>query len=117
MKNKTALPRDFLNNGKIIIDPLEIANQFHKYFINVGPSLAKIFNGSSANFMNHLRGTYMNSMFLNEITVNEVAKEITKLNPKKGFGVDGLSPKVRLQKKPLLKPRKMAGGDLNAWRV
>ena len=85
--------------------------------VNVGPSLAKIFKGSSANFMNHLRGTYMNSMFLNEITVNEVAKEITKLNPKKGFGVDGLSPKVRLQKKPLLKPRKMAGGDLNAWRV
>ena len=117
MKNKTALPRDFLNNGKIIIDPLEIANQFHEYFINVGPSLAKIFNGSSANFMNHLRGTYMNSMFLNEITVNEVAKEITKLNPKKGFGVDGLSPKVRLQKKPLLKPRKMAGRDLKAWRV
>ena len=29
----------------------------------------------------------MNSMFLNEITTNKVAKEITKLNPKKGFGV------------------------------
>ena len=27
----------------------------------------------------------MNSMFLNEITINEVAKEITKLNPKKEF--------------------------------
>jgi len=26
-------------------------------------------------------------MFLNEITINEVAKEIAKLNPKKGFGV------------------------------
>ena len=33
-------------------------------------------------------------MFLNEITVNEVAKEMTKSNPKKGFGVNGLSPKV-----------------------
>ena len=29
----------------------------------------------------------MNSMFPNEITINEVAKEIAKLNPKKGFGV------------------------------
>ena len=29
----------------------------------------------------------MNSMFLNEITINEVAKERAKLNPKKGFGV------------------------------
>ena len=44
--------------------------------------------------MNHLRGTYMNSIILNEITINVVAKEIRKLNPKKGFGVDGLSPMV-----------------------
>ena len=29
----------------------------------------------------------MNSMFQNEITINEVANEIAKLNPKKGFGV------------------------------
>ena len=29
----------------------------------------------------------MNSMSPNEITINEVAKEIAKLNPKKGFGV------------------------------
>ena len=36
----------------------------------------------------------MNSMFLNEITINEVTKEMTKLNPEKGFGVDGLCPKV-----------------------
>ena len=93
-KYKTALPRDFLNNGKVISDPLEIAKQFNENFINVGPSLAKKVNGSSANFMNHLRGIYMNSMFLNEITINEIAKEITKLNPKKVFGVDGLSPKV-----------------------
>ena len=35
--------------------------------------------------MNHLRGTYMNSIIVNEITINEVAKEIRKLNPKKGF--------------------------------
>lgn len=37
--------------------------------------------------MNHLRGTYINSMFLNEMTINEVAKEIT-YNTKKGFGIE-----------------------------
>ena len=56
-------------------------------------SLAKKFNGSLANFMNHLRGTYINSMFLNEMTITEVAKEIT-YNTKKGFGIDRLSLKV-----------------------
>lgn len=35
----------------------------------------------------------MNSVFLNEMTINEVAKEITS-NPKKGFGIDRLSLKV-----------------------
>ena len=35
LKYKTALPRDFLNNGKVIRDPLQIANQFNEYFINV----------------------------------------------------------------------------------
>ena len=44
--------------------------------------------------MNHLRGTYINSMFLNEMTINEVAKEITYNNTEKGFGIDRLSPKV-----------------------
>ena len=43
--------------------------------------------------MNHLRGTYKNSMFLNEMTINEVAKEIS-YNTKKGFGIDRLSLKV-----------------------
>lgn len=43
--------------------------------------------------MNHLRGTYINSMFLNKMTINEVAKEIT-YNTKKGFGIDRLSLKV-----------------------
>lgn len=93
-KYKTALPQDFLNNGKAISDPLEIADQFNEYFINVGLSLTKKFNRSSANAMNHLRGTYVNnSMFLNEMTINEVAKEIT-YNTKKGFGIDRLSLKV-----------------------
>lgn len=35
----------------------------------------------------------MNLIILNDITINEVAKEI-KLNLKEGFGVDGLSPMV-----------------------
>ncbi len=43
--------------------------------------------------MGHLKGNYMTSMFLFDISINEVTNEITKLNPKKCFGVDG-SPKV-----------------------
>ena len=36
----------------------------------------------------------MNSMFLNEITINEAIKEIAKLNPKRFLAYEGLSPQV-----------------------
>lgn len=90
-KYKTALPQDFLNNGKAISDPLEIADQFNEYFINVGLSLAKKFNRSSANVMNHLRGTYINSMFLNEMTIlmRLQLKEITIIIQKKVLALTG----------------------------
>ena len=36
----------------------------------------------------------MNSMSPNEITINEVAKEIAKLNPKRVLAYEGLSPQM-----------------------
>ena len=41
-----------------------------------------------------MKGSFINSMFLNEITVDEVQKEIAKLNPMKSCGIDGINPKV-----------------------
>ena len=61
---------------------------------NVGPNLAKEFDKHSKRFLNHTKGSFINSMFLNEITVDEVQKEIAKLNPMKSCGVDGINPKV-----------------------
>lgn len=56
--------------------------------------LMNILCNCSTIFMRHLKGNYMNSMwFLNGISVNEVAHEITKFNLKKGFGIDGIRPK------------------------
>ena len=36
----------------------------------------------------------MNSKFLNEVTINEVAKERAKLNPKRVLAYEGLSPQM-----------------------
>ena len=66
--------------GMSCTDQFDIANHFNEYFVNVGPMLAKKFDNCSTNYMRHLRGNYMNSMFLNDISVNEVAREITNLN-------------------------------------
>ena len=41
-----------------------------------------------------MKGNFSNSMFLSEITVDEVQKEIAKLNPMKICGIDGINPKV-----------------------
>ena len=38
--NKRPLPSSFKSNGRIISDPVQIANDFCNYFTNVGPTLA-----------------------------------------------------------------------------
>jgi hypothetical protein len=42
-KVKKELPEEFVGNNpsELIKDPLNIANKFNEYFVNVGPELAK----------------------------------------------------------------------------
>ena len=40
-KSRSELPSNFLKEDNLISDPLEIANYFNEYFVNIGPNLAK----------------------------------------------------------------------------
>ena len=57
-KRKNSLPRVFSHNGRILKEPVEIANAFNSYFIDIGPSLANQIH-THHNYMNicalHLR--------------------------------------------------------------
>ena len=82
INNKKSITKcsKFIHNDRYITNDNETANQFSKYFANIGPNLAKdIPNSSSTDqeFLNHLCD---NSIFLQPVTENEILEIIKALN-------------------------------------
>ena len=74
-------------------DPIEIANKFNEYFINVGPKLAdKIINTTNTTFNNYLDNK--NSMFLDPITEFELETELRNMKQNKCPGYDNITTKT-----------------------
>ena len=70
----------------MISDPKDIGEHFHEYFINLGPNLADRIPTSLTNYDSYLGESNLNSIFLNAITINEVAKEVDDLHANKSPG-------------------------------
>ena len=78
-KRKNKLPMKFKHNNTYISDPQIIANQFNKYYINVGPTLAAKIPPQTSDPILNMKGTYTNSMFLRPITLSEINTIIDNL--------------------------------------
>jgi hypothetical protein len=75
--------------------PSKIADKFDEYFINIGPQLASKINGNlETSIQKYLTGNFMNSMFLNPITENEMISEVLKLKDNKSPGYDEINAKI-----------------------
>ena len=85
-----SLPSSFKSGGKIISDPLEIANGFCKYFTNVGPNLASKIPTVNVSFQNFLGPHVKETIFLRPITFLELYKICMSLKVGKAPGVDGI---------------------------
>jgi hypothetical protein len=59
-------------NNQNISDPIVIAEQFNKFFVNVGPELAKKILPSNKKPTEFLKGSFSKSMFLAPTTAEEV---------------------------------------------
>ena len=70
----------------MISDPNDIGEHFHEYFINLGPNLADRIPTSLTNYDSYLVESNLNSIFLNAITINEVAREVENLDANKSPG-------------------------------
>ena len=80
------LPSEFImaNSTNKTNDPIEIANKFNEYFINVGPKLAdKIINTTNTTFNNYLDNKNKKSMFLDPITEFELETELRNMKQNK----------------------------------
>ena len=82
------LPKQFSVGKHIIKNPIKIANEFNKYFVNIGPELAE------KTYNQHLTNNYKDSMFLDPITESEVEIEISNIKNNKSPGYDDINAKV-----------------------
>ena len=71
-----------------------IANMLNKHFTTIGEKLAEKLNKSLANFQTFLGPKCGQSIFLQDITLDEIVDEIRSINDKKVMGFDNIPPKV-----------------------
>ena len=77
-KRKNSLPRVFSYNGRILKEPVEIANAFNRYYINIGPSLANQIH-TPHNYKEYLRTPSKNQIALQPIEEYKVIQVIDRL--------------------------------------
>ena len=77
-------------NDVTIDDPLQMANTFNKYFVNVGPSLANNIPMVNKQPSNFLHGNFTSSMYLLPTNQYEVSDIITNLKNTNSKGFDEL---------------------------
>ena len=89
-KKKKSLPRVFSHNGRLLKEPVEIANAFNRYFIDIGPSLANQIH-THRNYKEYLRNPSKNQIALQPIEEYKVIQVIDRLKNKSSEGIDGIS--------------------------
>ena len=75
-------PEYFSSGSKKISDSSQIAEHFNNFFANIGTTLAKRIPTSDKTpsiFLNKLEGNFNRSLFLSQVTTEEVDKILSKL--------------------------------------
>jgi len=75
----------------MIGEPQQIANVINDYFSTIGSNIANSVPPGNSDYRRFLRGDYVNSFFLPDVTIEEVIKYINLLKNKK-CSVDNLPP-------------------------
>ena len=82
------------NNNGIVTNPMNIANAFNDYFINVGPTLANNITKTTKSPPDYFNAINTNSMFINPTDTEEILSIDALLKPNASSGYDAISPKV-----------------------
>ena len=91
-KDKSTIPNNFINNGKVINDPKIISNDFCDYFSHVGEKFASAIPPSSKSY-NFFLGNNSNarSFFFTPTDTEEILNLINNMKPKTSQGIDNIS--------------------------
>ena len=94
-KQKDELPIEFSINGVLESNTVKIADEFNKYFVNIGPSLAsKIVQPERNTFKDYLTCPFSEEFQFQLINSNTVRKTINSLKTKSTCGFDRMSNKL-----------------------
>ena len=85
------LPSIFSKDSIEISDPKEVANQFCKYFTNIGPSLASKIPKSTNSFSQFLPDRLVNSVFLELVNEKEIIDVCNSFRSSAAPGYDNIS--------------------------
>ena len=81
-----------INVDKFIDHPSDIAEEFNKYFVEIGNSLDKNReNQNNTNYSAYLKNPFLNSIVLEPPTTNEIFYMLLSTNPSKACGCDNIS--------------------------
>ena len=88
---KQLLPSIFNIGEQELSDPTQIAEQFCKYFTNIGPSLASNIPVSQKSPHSFLSGNFVNSLFFEEVSEQEIVNICCSLRSGSTTGYDNIS--------------------------
>ena len=78
----------------LVTSPIEIANEFNKFFVNIGPKLAKEINNSGKDYFEYMNNPLCENIFMKPIVETEIIKIISKFNKNKSPGHDDIGNNV-----------------------
>ena len=90
-RGKHGLPSIFRADSQEISDPIKIANQFCKYFTNIGPSLASKIPVSEKSHNSFLSPKLVNSLFLETANEQEIVEICNSFRSGTAVGNDNIS--------------------------
>lgn len=89
--DKTSYCDSFHINNTTVTDPLDISNEFNKYFTNIGKNMADSIPDSDYDIEHWMKNKNQHSLFLAPTDPTEVFVVINNLKTKKSMGHDGIS--------------------------
>lgn len=92
--NNKKISSNFKLDKRELTEPKQIAEQFCKYFSNIGPTSAKGANNIPQTAVSHrtfLSGNFLESLFLNTVTEKEVMEICKSLKSRSAAGYDNIS--------------------------
>ena len=88
--SKQNLPIVFKSGNQKLSDPAQIVEQFCRYFTNIGPSLGNNLPISEKSYRSFLSGNFVNSLFFEEISQQEVINLCSSLHSGTATGFDNV---------------------------